>query len=195
MAEKRCSTCDATNPAENEFCSNCGSPEFDDETGEAPSKHGAIQEALKGLTGVDKLLARKEIKQLPDLLSENELPEALASGRYNNHIGIVVATNKRAIFIDKGILSLTVEDFPYDRISSIEYHIGMLMGSITIYVSGNKAEIGNVPKAQVRPFAEFLRARISAPAASESAPRESQGVEPDRVSQLERMVRFDSRAC
>jgi len=149
------------------------------------SKEDAIQEALKNVDGISKFMSKKEIKELPSILWEDELPEALATGTYGTRKGIVVATNRRAVFIDKGLMSLTVEDFPYDRISSIEYHTGMLWGSITIYTSGNKAEIKQVPKDQVRPFAEYLRARVSAPSTTTPAPTPSA---PDRVSQLERLA-------
>jgi len=150
-------------------------------------REAAIEEALKGIDGVNKFLGKKEIKELPSLLWEDELPEAIATGQYNLKNGIVVATNKRAIFIDKGMMSLTVEDFPYDRVSSIEYHTGMMMGSITIYTSGNKAEIKSVPKNQVRPFAEFLRARISRGVEPQSQPVAAAQSD-DRVTQLEKLA-------
>ncbi|ETP70347.1 hypothetical protein G159_02120 [Planococcus glaciei CHR43] len=56
---------------------------------------------------------------------------------------------------------MKVEDFPYDKISSIQYATGIMFGNITIYTSGNKAEITQVDKAQTKNFAEPLRARIS----------------------------------
>lgn len=156
-------------------------------------KEQAIQQAIKQIDGVNKFMSRKEIKELPNILWENELPEALATGMYGNHKGIVVATDRRAIFIDKGLISLTVEDFPYERISSIEYHTGMLLGSITIYTSGNKAEIKQVPKAEVRPFAEFLRARISAPTPVANVAQPVPAANSDRVTQLERLASLKSQ--
>ena len=98
----------------------------------------------------------------------------------------MVATNKLAIFIDKGLMSLKVEEFPYDRITSIEYETGMMAGGITIHAAGDKAEIKAVPKAQVRPFADFLRARIS------TAGPTSSGQE-DRMVQLERLGNLRSQ--
>ena len=150
-------------------------------------KEAAIQEALKGIDGINKFLGKKEIKELPTILWEDELPEAIATGQYNLKHGIVVATDKRAIVIDKGVMSLTVEDFTYDRISSIEYHTGVMMGNITIYTSGNKAEIKSMPKNQVRPFAEFLRARISRSTAPQGQPAPTAQPE-DRVTQLEKLA-------
>jgi hypothetical protein len=127
------------------------------------SQSTALESALENLDSVSKgLLVKREIKELPNILREEELPEKLAAGRYNNGYGILVATGSRVIFIDKGMLgALKIEDFSYDRISSIESSTGMLMGEITIYVSGNKAKLESIPNDQLSLFADFVRSRIS----------------------------------
>jgi hypothetical protein len=129
----------------------------------------SVEKAIKNLSGGEKFFGRGEIKALPSILWEDELPEKIIQGTYNNGGGILVATNKRLVFVDKGLMSLKVEDFPYDRITSIQYTTGMLMGGIDIYASGNKAEIKNVTKDQVKPFAEYIRARITGASAHASA--------------------------
>ena len=130
-----------------------GSPDM------ASAKSAAIEAALRRLDGLSKdLLVKREIKELPSILWEDELPEMLASGFYNNGTGILVATDRRVVFVDKGMFgSLKIEDFPYDKISSIESQTGILMGEITIYVSGNKEQIKNVSKGELTTFADFLR--------------------------------------
>ena len=127
------------------------------------SKAAAIDAALKQLDGISKnLLVHGEIKELPGILWEGEFPEMLASGRYNNGRGVLVAADRRVVFVDKGVPgSLKIEDIPYDKISSIESKTGMLMGEITIYASGNKEQIRSVPKDQVRQFSDFLRNKMS----------------------------------
>ena len=126
------------------------------------AKAAAIDAALKRMDGISKgLLVKREIKELPSILWEGELPEMLASGFYNNGTGILVATDRRVVFVDKGMLgSLKIEDFPYDKISSIESKTGMVAGEITIFVSGNKELIKSVPKDQARALADFLRNKV-----------------------------------
>jgi hypothetical protein len=152
------------------------------------AKATQIQDTLRGSNGISKLLSRREIKELPSILWEDELPEAIITGLYKNNNGLLVATNRRAIFIDKGWVSLTVEDFPYDKISSIEYHTGLLAGGIDIYASGNKAEIKSVPKDQVRPFAERLRSLISHPMEHHRETTANPQIPDDRINQLERLA-------
>ncbi|WP_084245170.1 PH domain-containing protein [Planomicrobium okeanokoites] len=121
-----------------------------------------IQEKLKNLDGMSKFFGRREIKELPNILWEDEELLNLVQGMYNTSQGILIATNRRLIFIDKGMFGgLKVEDFPYDKISSIQYSTGIMFGKVTIFTSWNRAEITQIEKAHVRIFAETVRARIS----------------------------------
>ena len=58
-----------------------------------------IKPILSQLDGASTFFAKKEIKELPSILWENEMPEAIIQGRYQNSIGVLVCTNKRLIFM------------------------------------------------------------------------------------------------
>ena len=139
------------------------------------AKKAAIDRALLRIDGVQSFLTKREFDELPSILWEDELPRQVITGRYNNGTGILVATDQRLVFVDKGIMSLKVEDFPYDRISSVESKRGMIMGGVTIYAAGNKEEISQVPKDQVGPFVDWLRVKIREPKqAAPAAPTPAQ---------------------
>lgn len=121
-----------------------------------------IKNQIKSLDGASKFLGRKEIKELPNILWQDELVEKIVQGRYNSNFGVLVATNKRLIFVDKKLIGVRVEDFPYDKLTSIQYETGIVFGKISIFTSGNRANIEKIaPKDQVRNFAEYVRARIT----------------------------------
>lgn len=123
-----------------------------------------INSQIKNLGGIESFLGRREIKELPNILWHDEIVENIVQGMYNNANGILVATNRRLIFVDKGFLfGLKVEDFALDKISSIQYETGLLTGKLTIFTSGNKAVINNIAKNKVRTFGDFVRAKISTP--------------------------------
>jgi hypothetical protein len=147
-----------------------------------------VREQVGHLDGASKLLGRKEIKELPKVLWKDEAIEQMVQGMYGEGLGVLVATNKRLVFVDKGMLRMRVEDFPYDRISSIEYTTGMLMGSVIIYASGNKSEIKHVAKDQCQAFANYVRARTTAPSEHASAPVTAGS--PPAVEQLERLAKL-----
>ena len=144
--------------------------------------------------GAGTFLHRKEVKELPHILWEDEHLEKIVEGWYNNGTGILVASNKRLIFIDKGLIyGLRVEDFPYDKITSIQYKTGLLLGEITIFASGNNATIQSILKGMVKPFAEYARARITHKTEHASAPPTSSPAPDDVISKLEKLAALKER--
>jgi hypothetical protein len=160
-----------------------GSPEpasRDDETKEQRVRRQVENLGRAGRPGI---LQKKEIAELPKILADDEDVLDLVQGSYGSGLGVLVATQKRLIFVDKGMLyGLKVEDFPLDKISSIQYDTGLLLGSITIFTSGNKAEIKNVDKGLARTFAETARSLIGNPN------KGTTGVRPSGIDELERLV-------
>ena len=152
-----------------------------------------IQSQISNLDGLETFFGRKEIKELPNVLWDDEKIENIVQGTYSNGNGILVATNKRLIFVNKGLLfGLKVEDFPYEKITTIQYETGLIFGKLTIFTSGNKAIIDNVIKTKVRVFGDWVRARISATQknalANDSYTTESLKV--DIADQLERLAKM-----
>lgn len=119
-----------------------------------------VKTQIKSLDGANKLLESKEIKELPSILSDGETVKKVVRGSCEHRTGILVATNKRLIFIDKGVIfGLGIEDLTYDRIISIQYKIDLEFGTITISSSENKIQIEQVDKEQAVSFAKFVRER------------------------------------
>lgn len=143
---------------------------------------------IRSLDGVSKLLGRRELKVLHEILWDDETILKIIQGHYNNGFGILVATIRRLVFVDKGMLwGLRVEDFPYDKITSIQYETGIVFGKVTIFASGNKAEITLVNKTQARTFADSVRAYIAEGGRSAAKPA-SQSSDP--LERLERLARL-----
>lgn len=125
-----------------------------------PTREEIISQ-IRNQSNMSKFLAKREVKELPSILWEDEIVENIVQGMYANNFGLLVATNKRLLFIDKGLIRLVVEDFPYDKITSLQYETGLVQGRIIVFVSGNRAEIRNIEKAAVKNFTEFVRARVT----------------------------------
>jgi hypothetical protein len=106
--------------------------------------------------------AKREILRLPEVLWEGETVEMLATGLYGKGNGLVAMTNQRLIFLKHGVMSQQLEDFPYGRISSVQWSGGMISGSLIVFASGNKAEIKQMPKDAGKALADALRARLAA---------------------------------
>lgn len=108
-------------------------------------------------------MVRREMKKLPELLGEGEDVLNLARGEYDGNEGLIILTDRRVMFVEQGMIRHNFEDFPYDKITSVKTETGMRSGKITIFTSGNKAELGDIhPKARAPEIGDYVRARISA---------------------------------
>lgn len=102
----------------------------------------------------------REIKKLVDHLWEGESVEQFVAGTYGKGQGLVTLTDRRLLFTLDGVMSAASEDFPLDKISSIQWKSGMLMGTIVIFASGNKAELTNVDKQMGKELVDVVRDRL-----------------------------------
>lgn len=119
--------------------------------------------------------AKREITRLPEVLWEGETVEMLAAGMYGGGTGLLAMTDTRLLFFKHGIMSQKLEDFPYGKISSVQWQASMLTGTLTVFASGNKAEITGMQKPDGKAMSDRLRARLAggeagpAPAAASAA--------------------------
>lgn len=131
----------------------------------------------------------REVKSLPTILWDDEKVEALIRGNYYKGGGILIATNKRLLFIAKGLLfGLRVEDFPYNQIVSIQFQSGLGIGRITVFASGNQASIEDVTNQRGREFTNYVRARITPRTQPVFQNHEKNVESDDAISKLERLV-------
>ena len=120
----------------------------------------------------DKRVHSGEQKMLYDILDQDEIVKALVGGTYraeqdtdrlHKHRGIAVATSKRVIFLDKGLLgSKEVSEMPYRSIEGIAHSTGIAMGGVQITGLGMAGwRIEDVtPKESAKLFADSVRALV-----------------------------------
>ena len=143
-----------------------------------------LQQELKDVGVMPSFIGRKEVNELPKILDQDEKVVALVTGVYNKGLGILVATPRRLLFVDKGMIyGLKIEDFGLDKVSSIQYSSGMLTADVTIMASGNAAKIDSVEKTAGRDFCDKVRSLLSQKPA---APVAAQQV--DVADQLEKFA-------
>jgi hypothetical protein len=116
-----------------------------------------------------KVGSKREIRRLPEHLWHDERVDFLAGGTYGPGTGVLVLTNRRLLFLKDGFTAKVSEDFPLDKVSSVQWHTGLLFGTITIFASGNKAEIKDVQKPDGKALTDAVRARIAGVAPAEAA--------------------------
>ena len=116
-------------------------------------------------------MVRRELRKLPSILGEGEQALNLARGEYDGKEGLLAVTDRRVIFLEEGMIRHRLEDFPYDKISSVQTKTGMRSGELTIFVGGNKATVKDVhPKQRAPEIGDYVRQRVaSGPAPTPAA--------------------------
>ena len=107
---------------------------------------------MKEFTDDNMLLAKKELYYLQYKLMEHEQVLVFCSGFMDGNNGLVVLTDKRIMFMFKGILSEKLTSIPLMKITSLSGEQGMVHGKIVINDGNSSIEISNVPKKAVGYF-------------------------------------------
>jgi hypothetical protein len=112
----------------------------------------------------------------------------MAGGTYGAGTGLLVLTDRRLLFLKDGIMSKTTEDFPMEKISSVQWSSGIGLGTLTVFASGNKAVIKSMNKQDGKQIADTIRARLTGTTAYGPV-REVTGAanEPDTYEQLAKL--------
>lgn len=151
-----------------------------------------LKEKIKKLN--PSVVNKREVKELLTILMAGEEIEKIDSGMLKNGTGftgngLLVATNSRLIFIDKPTIGfgIKMEDFPYDKISSVSVETGFLKGELKLICSGNTATINLVMGAKI--FSEFIRQKTS----EKPQTITQQIAEPDILGQIEKLAELKNK--
>ena len=135
---------------------------------------------------------KKEIRALPEILEHDESVKALTSGLMNNATWLAVCTDRRVIFINRGMFyGLRQIQVPLERIQAIDHEFTIVFGSITVWDGASAFNIGMVLKSSILPFVKTtqeqmqITRRQSKPAAPTNAT--------DIASQLERLANLKEK--
>jgi hypothetical protein len=101
---------------------------------------------------------QKEVRCLPDVLENDEQIRAITSGLVQNNTWLLVCTDRRIIFLDRGWLyGLKQIQMPLNRINSIDHEIGMALGSISIWDGATRMTVGGILRNKVNYFVKVAK--------------------------------------
>lgn len=110
----------------------------------------------------NKMGKKRDIRKLPEYLNGGETVLAITGGKVGTNLGLLVATDRRAMFVSEGVINHTFEDFPYDRINTVTSSRGMALAKIMINTGGANRIIEQVAKSEAEPIAAVIRERVEA---------------------------------
>lgn len=116
-----------------------------------------VLEQVKALGGFGSFGTKKEINYLPEILRENENIYGLTSGFYDGNTWLIVCTDSRLVFLDKGMIyGLKQVEIPLDKVNSIELKTGMFLADIIVWDGASKVKIENIDKGYAKKFVDII---------------------------------------
>jgi hypothetical protein len=145
-----------------------------------------VEQQLKALGDFHRFFTSKEIRYLPRVLAPGETIHGVTSGFYEARTWIIVVTDARLIFLDKGMFyGLKQVDLPLSQISSISHKTGFFFGEISVTTSGGIRKIENVSKRDALKVASVISSLVHGekPRAAQDSPGKGDSL----ASQMERL--------
>lgn len=193
---KVCASCDKRIQIDDVKCWNCGCSDFKPLPGAPPgvpevTGNDSVTAQLEALAGeFQQWFTKKEIEHLPEVLHEGEQMKGLTSGRYRGNTWLIVVTDQRVLFLDKGmVFGLQQFDLPLHQISSISHQSGLVFGELHIATSSEHCLVERIPKGEIARVSAIISALVrKAHAPSPAAAPAANAPAVDVASQLERLA-------
>ncbi|MCK4636084.1 MAG: PH domain-containing protein [Candidatus Moranbacteria bacterium] len=111
--------------------------------------------------GDDQFFTKKELDHLPNVLQDGEQVLAFTSGLMNANTWLITLTDRRVIFLDKGMfIGLKQEIVNLNKINAVSCSTGFIFGKIIITDGAKERIISNVQKKTVVNFTNKVQSAI-----------------------------------
>lgn len=123
-----------------------------------------IEELKKELDlGVRVMPMNREVKEIASMIKSDEIIGTGTTTKYGNSMGVLVATNKRVIYVSKVLFNITIEEFYYNKISSVQYKNTLTSGELEMFFSGTwfRFHFHTLTKPQGQKLANYIKEQIN----------------------------------
>ncbi|WP_204230881.1 PH domain-containing protein [Aeromonas salmonicida] len=141
--------------------------------------------------GDDLFFTKKELDHLPEIILDGERVISFTSGMMDGNTWLITLTDKRIIFLDKGMLyGLKQAVIDLNKVNAVSGETGLILGSISIQDGAATRTIKNVQKKTVVNFTNKVRDALEARKLPQSPhPTPTNSAETiDIIFQLERLA-------
>lgn len=104
-------------------------------------------------------MLKSETQHLPRVLHDGEHIEAIAYGRYINGSAMLVATDRRVIFLDTKPFFLSSDEITYDIVSGVSYGQSWLLTSLTLHTRIGDYPLKDVSRRSAQRFVHYIEQR------------------------------------
>lgn len=129
---------------------------------------------------------KKEVKELTNIINDDEIITYATSGVYDGHTWLVVSTNKRIIFLDKGMLfGVNQIEIPLSKVNTVKYKKGLFVGEIEIRDGASMFRVKSVLKKTLIPFINAVNNSIEEIKKTQNSPKLSVA---DEIMKFKRLL-------
>mgnify|MGYP001182711115 FL=1 len=116
-----------------------------------------VEKQLAKVNAKKRLGVGKELKHLHEVINKGENILGHTRGFYNGNTWLVCITDRRVLFLDKGMIyGMKSAEIPLDNVSSVNYETGILVGSVTVTAGGAEKKVGKLRKQDVKDISNLI---------------------------------------
>lgn len=122
------------------------------------------QEVLKQLTTLGlrfRFFGRREVKELSNIINQGEQIRHCVYGGYEGGTGLLVATDRRILLIDKRPFFVNIEDFRYEMLNDVYFAGRLLSASVNLHTGSKELRFTSPADARLRRLYSYTQDQIS----------------------------------
>ena len=129
---------------------------------------------------------KKEVKELTNIIGDDEIITYATSGVYEGHTWLIVSTSKRIILLDKGMLfGVNQIEIPLSKVNAVKYKKGLFVGEIEIWDGASMFRVKSVLKKTLIPFINAVNNSIEEMKKIQNSPKLSVA---DEIMKFKRLL-------
>jgi hypothetical protein len=119
-----------------------------------------IEEQLKRIGCNFKWWGRAEIRELANILMDDEIIAGCVNGRYAGGFALLCVTNHRLLLVDRKPMFLTLEDIRFDMIAEIDYNSRLLDNTLYVITPNRSLTFTSWNEHRLRKILSYIQQRV-----------------------------------
>ena len=119
-----------------------------------------VEEQLKRIGCNFRVWGRPEIRELRNILYEDEVIAGATNGRYKGGFALLAVTNHRLLLVDRKPLFLTIEDLRFDMITEIDFNAQLLNSTAYIITPTRELTFSSWNQHRLRVIVNYTQQQV-----------------------------------
>ncbi len=119
-----------------------------------------VEEQLKKIGCNFKFWGRPEIRELANILMDDEIIAGCVNGRYEGGFALLCVTNHRLLLVDRKPMFLTLEDIRFDMIAEIDFHARLMDSTVHVITPNRKLAFTAWNQHRLRQMLNYTQQRV-----------------------------------